>query len=132
MQQLAARARDRWGGTVVGVTGSAGKTTTKDAIASLLTCGYPATIGNHNNHSGVPLSILRLPDDCRAAVIEMGMNHAGEIRELAGIAKPQIGVITNVGWAHTEFFGTDRRRGAGEARTDRVASRGRSRDSQCR
>jgi UDP-N-acetylmuramoyl-tripeptide--D-alanyl-D-alanine ligase len=106
LQQLAARARYKLHFPLIAITGSAGKTTTKDSVSTLIAAARRVTRneGNLNNHIGLPLSLLRMDETAQAGVLEMGMNHAGEIRVLARIARPDIGVITNVGTAHIENF----------------------------
>lgn len=103
---LARGVRRMWGRTVIGVTGSAGKTTTKEAIAHVLASKYKVlkSEGNFNNHIGLPLQILRIQPETEVYVSEMGMNHAGEITELAKIAGPNMGVVTIVAPVHLEFF----------------------------
>ena len=106
LRRLGAEARREWGGTVVGVTGSSGKTTTKDIIAALLQGILPVakSQGNLNNEYGLPLSLLRIPDSVRTAVVEIGINRVGEMRPLAEIAAPDVSVVTNVGTAHVGNF----------------------------
>lgn len=107
LTQIAEYKRTLYDIPVVGVTGSVGKTSTKDIIASVVSQKYKTlkTEGNNNNHIGVPKTILRLKDE-EAAVIEMGMNHLGEIRALSNISKPTIAVITNVGTSHIGNLGS--------------------------
>jgi UDP-N-acetylmuramoyl-tripeptide--D-alanyl-D-alanine ligase len=106
LQQLAHAVRRQWGGRVIGVTGSAGKTTTKDAVAQVLGARFKVlkSAGNLNNGFGLPLQLLKLEPEHEIAVIEMGMNHAGEIAALAKIAEPDWGVVSNVAPVHLEFF----------------------------
>ena len=106
LQQLAAAVRRVWGKPVVGITGSAGKTTTKDIVAHLLATRYNVlkSQGNLNNHFGLPLQLLRLEPEHDIAVIEMGMSHAGEISALARLAQPNCGVVTLVAPVHLEYF----------------------------
>ncbi len=106
LQKLAGAVRARWGGPLVAITGSMGKTTTKHMMTELLGTRFRVvqSEGNWNNQYGLPLSLLQLQPETEIGVFELGMSAAGEIRHLAGIAKPDVGVVTNVGPAHLEFF----------------------------
>ncbi|MDL2243770.1 UDP-N-acetylmuramoyl-tripeptide--D-alanyl-D-alanine ligase [Bacteroidales bacterium OttesenSCG-928-J19] len=108
LQQLAHYHRQQMNAEVIALTGTNGKTTTKELLAACLTTQYKTlfTEGNLNNHIGVPLTLLRLTPEHELAVIEMGANHPGEIDELCRIADPDYGLITNVGKAHLEGFGS--------------------------
>ena len=108
LQKLAASIRDRYDFTLIGITGSAGKTTTKEMIATLISTERRVhkSWGNFNNQIGAPLCFDNTPDDAQVVVSEMGMNHAGEIAEIAGLLRPHIGVYTNIAPVHIEFFGT--------------------------
>lgn len=108
LQRLASSYRNQLDLKVIGITGSNGKTSTKDILASLLKTEYKTqkTLGNFNNHIGVPLTILDLEEDTKMAVIEMGMSNLGEIELLSSIAKPDVALITNIGEAHLEDLKT--------------------------
>ncbi|MCB6630913.1 UDP-N-acetylmuramoyl-tripeptide--D-alanyl-D-alanine ligase [Bacteroides faecis] len=108
LQQLANYHRRQLGTQVIGITGTNGKTTTKELISAVLSQSHNIlyTLGNLNNHIGVPSTLLRLKAEHDLAVIEMGANHPGEIKFLSEIAEPDCGIITNVGKAHLEGFGS--------------------------
>lgn len=108
LQQLAHHHRKVLGLPIIGITGTNGKTTTKELLAAVLSTKFNLlyTEGNFNNHIGVPLTLLRLTHDHEMAVIEMGASHPGDIKELVDIVHPNYGIITNVGRAHLEGFGS--------------------------
>lgn len=107
LQQLAFDYRNQLSIPVIGITGTNGKTTTKELVHAVLATEKKVSVtrGNLNNHIGVPLTVLSIPDDAEIAVVEMGANKAGDIKELVEIACPTVGVITNIGYAHLERFG---------------------------
>ncbi len=119
LQELAAYHRLQLEIPILAITGSNGKTTTKELVRRVAECRWDnvgATKGNFNNHIGVPLTLLSLESSCEFAVIEMGANHCGEIARLCEIARPDFGLITNIGKSHLEGFGGEEgiRRGKGE------------------
>lgn len=108
LQQLARLHRQKINIPVIAITGTNGKTTTKELITAVLSSTYNvlSTYGNLNNHIGVPLTLLKLNESHQIAVIEMGANHIGDIKELVNIALPNYGIITNIGIAHIQGFGS--------------------------
>ncbi|MEN2454321.1 UDP-N-acetylmuramoyl-tripeptide--D-alanyl-D-alanine ligase, partial [Bacillus sp. JR_15] len=120
LQKLAKAYRNQLDVKVVGVTGSNGKTTTKDMIHAVLGTEYKVhkTEGNYNNHIGLPLTILAMPEDTEVAILEMGMSAKGEIDFLTRLARPDIAVITNIGESHLLELGS--REGIAEAKLEIV------------
>jgi UDP-N-acetylmuramoyl-tripeptide--D-alanyl-D-alanine ligase len=106
LQELAKAVRRAWGRRMAAITGSVGKTTTKEILAALLGAKFRVlkSEGNLNNEYGLPLTLLRLDPEDEAAVVELGMSHRGELRRLADIAEPEVGVVTRVAPVHLEFF----------------------------
>jgi len=106
LQQLARAVRRGWGRRIAAITGSVGKTTTKEILAALLGAKFRVlkSEGNLNNEYGLPLTLLRLDSEDQAAVVELGMSHSGELCQLAEIAEPEVGVVTRVAPVHLEFF----------------------------
>ena len=108
LQQLAKKYRQDVNPIVIGITGSNGKTTTKDLVSSVLATKYRThrTVGNFNNEIGMPLTILQMKDDTEVLVVEMGMSDFGEIDRLTNIAQPDYAIITNIGESHIEHLGS--------------------------
>lgn len=123
LQRLASSVRRHWAKRVIGITGSAGKTTTKEAVARVLGTRFRVhkSQGNLNNHYGLPLQLLKLQPEHDVAIVEMGMSHAGEIAALCHIAAPDWGVVTNVGTAHGEHF-ADGQGGIARAKYELIAA----------
>jgi UDP-N-acetylmuramoyl-tripeptide--D-alanyl-D-alanine ligase len=111
LNDLGSASRARTRARVIGVTGSVGKTTTKEALFAALDRGAQGrvhrSVKSYNNHTGVPLSLARMPRDTRHAVLEMGMNHSGELRALTAMVRPHVAVVTAIASAHREFFASD-------------------------
>ncbi|SDY60735.1 UDP-N-acetylmuramoyl-tripeptide--D-alanyl-D-alanine ligase [Thermoactinomyces sp. DSM 45892] len=118
LQQMAKKYREEIAIPVVGITGSNGKTTTKDLVAAVLGQVFRVhkTAGNLNNHIGVPLTLLSIPEETEIAIVEMGMNHVGEISLLSQLAMPQVAIVTNIGESHIAHFGS--REGIADAKLE--------------
>ncbi len=104
LNRLAAYARSRTSARIIAITGSVGKTSLRALLENILPAPVAASLGNQNNHIGVPLSLARMPKDSKYGVFELGMNHAGEIDSLASLVRPHIAIITAISAVHTEFL----------------------------